>query len=374
MIEIEIWRSRQEFSEHAEEWNQLWQTTRSTVAIHRAEPLLAWYDAFAAEREMAVIVLRNGNQLVAGLPLVMQLNRWGRRIGLSVANEWAPQACWLTSATIAEQSLVNALRNACRQLNLFQVRLDWLPFEWPANSHLMNAWNQTHQYSWVRPRYQVSRVEMANDWDEFRGQWSRNRRKKVQQTDRNLRAMGEVEFVCLENRGAKNLDEVIDSATGIEHQSWKGAEGGSLVSHPNALKYYRTWVQHLHELGLARIYFLHLNGKPIAFDLGYEAQGVYSSIKISYLPEYQSVRPGEWLNIRMLEHFHQTNTVKSIDCIGPVSPATLRWESSRYTVGKLVLSTPSWFSGATVAACQTLSQWLGKNTLQPIAVDESASS
>lgn len=363
MIEINCWRSRAEFAEHADAWNQLWSEAQSTVALHRAEPLLAWLDAFGNDREIAIVTFRRGQQIIAGLPLMVTINRWGHRIGVSLANEWAPQSCWLALPDSDKAELILAIREACRDLRLFQLRMDWLPVDWPANRDWIQAWERASQSLWIRPRYQVSRVEMSENWEAFRGQWSRNRRKKIQQMDRNLRAAGELEFVCWEQPSPAQTTELLNLASEIEHLSWKGSIGGSLQSHPRASQYYQDWFYALAQAGLARIYFLYLNGAPIAFDLGYVAHGCYSSVKISYAPNHQELRPGEWLNVRMLEHFHESTNVQSIDCIGPATEATSRWESSRYTIGKLVLATPSWFSGTTVFACNTLASWLGKNTL-----------
>jgi hypothetical protein len=46
-----------------------------------------------------------------------------------------------------------------------------------------------------KPRFQVGRIDVPVDWDSYVGNWSRNRRKKQGQLERQLQRQGDVAFV-----------------------------------------------------------------------------------------------------------------------------------------------------------------------------------
>ncbi len=77
-----------------------------------------------------------------------------------------------------------------------------------------------------------------------------------------------------------------------------------MVSQPMVARFFRDCYEDFANCGIARLFALQVGGRMIAFDLGYVMDGIYSSCKISYLPEYHRCSPGVVLTRRCWSTFH----------------------------------------------------------------------
>jgi CelD/BcsL family acetyltransferase involved in cellulose biosynthesis len=361
-MHVNIVRSLCQFLEITDSWNQLWRDSQSHVALHRAEPIARFVETYGLSDQFAAITIHDQNRLVFGLPLFIKRNRWGQQVGYSVANEWFLQACLLKAAH-ADASSLMMLAQAFKDLGLLQVKLNWLPLDWPSSQALTEVWSQSHQVSWMKPRFEVSYWSVPADWNDFWHNLHAKRRKKYLGFEKKLAADGPIQLIQYDGLDLERFDEHFDQVLNVEHAGWKGRSGTSLRSNPNLSRMYYDTYRELASHGLLRIYLLTVGSRPIAVDLGYLVAGVYSSQKVSYLEEYSKFTPGQLLNARLFEQWSQTSEVRFVDCIGEVSDATLKWGSDTYRTGQLTLSTGTFLSKASVFALDSIANLMGRNTL-----------
>ena len=91
----------------------------------------------------------------------------------------------------------------------------------------------------------------------------------------------------------------------IEVSGWKGREGTAIADRPREERFQRLLARWADSRGWLRLWFLRLDDRPIAFRLGIEARGVFTSLKIGYLEEYAAQSPGKVLEAAVIESLHR---------------------------------------------------------------------
>jgi hypothetical protein len=92
--------------------------------------------------------------------------------------------------------------------------------------------------------------------------------------------------------------------------------------------------------GSLRLAFLEHRGRPIAFEYGWLAKGVYYSYKVGYDPEFASYGPGHLLRLHLLRALAAEPGVRLVDFHGPLTEALACWATRSYAIGRLVLAPP----------------------------------
>ncbi len=92
----------------------------------------------------------------------------------------------------------------------------------------------------------------------------------------------------------------------IEDSGWKGLEKSSIKKRaPNIQRYYEELVRFLADRGVLHLYFLDIDGKPVAGGFGYIDGEVFHYGKIGYVEEQSSFSPSNLLLLHILEDLIQ---------------------------------------------------------------------
>ena len=356
MYEFKLIRSTHELLEIEEAWDLLWQQSDSCSALTRCNPLAIWLEHFAANREFRAVTVWEGTQLVAALPLVLR-----RKKGVKVAelpnNSWSCSGDLLLLEDCHQIKALDALIEGMNQIETLAIWLDWIRIDQLKWWLLRERLSLNHQSAFAKTRFTVSEITTPDSREEYQKQLSKNHRKKMRRAIRNLQTTGDLTVTDYES---KNLDEQLDKAFAIEHQSWKGQNGSSIQSDPNVEDYFRQLAHQLDQDGLLALQFLRVNQRAIAFDFGYVAKGVRGSQKISFDTEHAKSSPGQVLVGMQIEEAIDGGDVKTFDAIGPTSEAIQKWTTESYNVGRIFLSNNHWTSRVTVRAMGQFSQILSK--------------
>jgi hypothetical protein len=363
MFQTRVITGLDEFRQYAERWDRLWADSVTPVASLRAKPLIQFVEAFSKPENFAAVVAHQGDHWFTGIPLLIKRNRFGRLVGQSVANEWSARDGVLDIFQENSERFV-AIEKGFQELGLSSIQLTWCPLDSAASRALMSGWKSRGRRVFLRPRFLVGQLDLRGDWSGYWSGLSRNRRKKLQKGLSELTKQGAVEFVAAAGAGQASDQQAIEMALEIELASWKGLHRSAILNHERVAKFFWNWAADLAETGLLRIYFLTVEGKPIAFDLGYVVSGVYTSHKVAYLNEFAAFSPGQLLTIKLIEHFYQTGEAKAIDFLGPLSTATDNWSNTQYPVGKLTLSAGTMISDFSVFAMGTIAELLKPSAIK----------
>lgn len=365
MYQTKIISGLDSFRKHIENWDELWLGSGSHVGLHRALPLIHFVEAFANPDDFRVVVARRNEQWVTGIPLLLQRNRFGRLNGLSLSNEWTSQDCILDRTTNSDERF-HAIQSGICELGCSTVKFPWRPLDGPSSNALIAGWkSRGHQVS-IRPSFMGSQLNLTENWGTYWAGLSKNRRKKLQKGNSELAKLGNVEMETFDGTNEDLAQQFLEAALTIELKSWKGEARTAVLNHPQVAEYFRKNALHFAQNNMLRIHLLKVAGKPIAFDLGYIANGVYTSHKVSYLKDYAEFSPGQLLTIKLIEHLYETNDAHAIDFLGPISGASEPWANAQYRFGKLTLSAGTLISDLSVFTMGKIVEFVRPSVMQVV--------
>ena len=178
-----------------------------------------------------------------------------------------------------------------------------------------------------------------------------------------MRKEGELTLNVLRDVRPENIESLLRRGFEVECRSWKGAKGTAVLNSPTIFNFYCRQARQLAEWGQLQLTFLELAGRPIAFEFGWNAKGVYCSPKVGYDEEFRHLTPGQLLRQELLQRFFADPDQKLFDFVGPLAEATAKWITRSYPVGRLVVSTQCPGSRALLGALRRYRVWSEKRTL-----------
>lgn len=286
------------------EWEEL---ARSVGARAWARPgwIVPWAEAFGAG-PLRCLTARSGDQLVGLLPLV---GRPGRRLR-SATNTETPAYGPVTAGPGILARMLAGRPEECRRLSLSFV---------PRSGYDLVPPGPYRGGTGLRSLERVMRrspyVSTTGDFAEYeRTRLTPGRRKNLRRYERRLAEMGRVEFqVC---DGSEGLDDLLREGFELEAAGWKGANGTAILSRPAAHRFYRAALRWAAAEGLLRLWFLRVDGRPLAFAMSLREASVVTGLKVAYDEEFRHVAPGLVLLVRRLEHCFGDPGVDRLDFMG----------------------------------------------------------
>ena len=334
-------RSLDELTAAADCWNELWQLSEVGLPAARAESVAAWLEQFASPGSYELLVVADAGRWSAALPLV------DRRIKGLVPAAGLPYSPWWHSGELLHDprcDVETVLDVLVRHLAGRRRPLCWLDairFETPRWQAFLAALERAG-LPWVLEQQGCTgQVEIEHDWRDYRSRWSRSHRRQMAAAERRAEEAGGVELQVHKVRPGEDLKLLVRRGFEVEHRSWKGAAGSSVLSEPGMLEYYCEQARRLGKSGQVELAFLEHRGQPIAFEYALAAKGTYYSYKVGYDPQFSDWKPGQLLRMKLLERFHADPSRRLFDFLGPLTDATARWSTKAEPVGRLVVGSPS---------------------------------
>lgn len=334
-------------------WDDLWRRSQVTLPTSRAPLVALWCDHFLAARPFAALVVEQDRQLVAALPLMQQ-----RMQGLSVtslpANQWSPGGDLLLDPLADVGEVCRALAEGVGRLGWPLLWIDALPAQAPRWQKWLAALAESGRTESLRRRYDIDVVAIDGSWAQYMASRSKSHRRHLRRSMERAEELGGVALECHQDLSPDQLEPLLRTCFEIERSGWKGQRGSAVLNVPAAWEFYVCQARQLAAWGAFRLTTLVHRERPIAFEYGWQSQGVYCSPKVGYDERLAAISPGQLLRWLLIEQFHATNEVVAVDFLGPASAATSRWATHRYEIDRLLISTDSLGSRGLVAAHRRL--------------------
>jgi CelD/BcsL family acetyltransferase involved in cellulose biosynthesis len=327
----------------AEDWNDLWQRTAGALPTGRAELIADWLEQFAPQAKFVALAVEQDGQLIAGLPLVQR-----RALKFSKAGSLPSNShCW------AGQLLVDHTANARGALAamLLEIRrLPW-PLLWFDMAPLESeTWRQflaaldDHGFSHAQhERFSIGTIQIVEqfhrDWEAYEAAWSGNHRRHLRKALRRAESEGGVELELVRPTSASGLESLLREGFEVEHRSWKGAAGSSVLADSGMWQFYLRQAAELARSGELELVFLRHAGRAIAFEYGWSLHGMYYTPKVGFDSEYSRFSPGQLLRYLLLKGAFSRPDRVAVDFLGPLSEATAKWTTRTYPISRLVVAT-----------------------------------
>ena len=337
-FELEELKSIAELLDNATGWDRLWERSPVTLPTARAELIALWVEQFAPQACFRGLLVRQDGEIVAGLPLIGRRVRGPITLGDLTWNYWSPNAELLIDAGVDSAQVTDILAGAFNNLPWPLLWFEMAPHQTPRWQSLIGSLIRRGLSVDVHPRYRIGTVETDGDFDEYQASRSKSRRRAVAKHRRKLEAQGPVSWETLDHLKPDEVEAPLRKAFEIERQSWKGTAGGAVLDTPGMFDFYHRQASKLAQWGALRLAFMEHQGRPVAFELGWTAKGVYHSLKVSYDETYVKYGPGQLLRAHLVESFFNRDDVESIDFQGPISDAVGTFATGSYEIARVVVA------------------------------------
>lgn len=295
----------------ADEWDALADRTAATPFV-RPGWMAAWYQAFPKAAPLVAGLRRDGV-----LAAVAALE--SRRSVIRSATNWHSP---LYDLVADGDEAANALAHAILALRPRRVELRFVA----AGSLAFTAFRaaaEACRYRIVSRTLQESPyVTTSGRWGAYAATRSQTMLKELARRQRALERAGSVAFTV--ERGDGNVDDALATGFRIEGSGWKARAGTAIVSRPETAEFYTAVAHWAAERGWLRLAFLEHQGRPIAFQLDVEADGVVYHLKPGYDETYGRFRPGKLLTEHVLRSSFEQG-LRSYEFLGAADAHKLEW-------------------------------------------------
>jgi CelD/BcsL family acetyltransferase involved in cellulose biosynthesis len=221
------------------------------------EWLLTWWRHFGKERRQLIGLARTGGKLVAVVPLC---ESWAhgvrvlRFVGHGPSDQLGP-----VSAPLSDPVAASAVRDVIagiplQRFILFAERI-------PGDQRLTELGSARFLYREASP-------VLRGSWDDFLRTRGRNFRQQVRRFPRKLAELGTVSYRLASD--PERLDQDLDTLFRLHRQRWEG----TATSFLRAAKFHRDFAAEAFRRGWLRLWFLEIDGTPVAALLGFRFAGV----------------------------------------------------------------------------------------------------
>ncbi len=275
------------FVELAGEWDALASGDSRPFDLHCWH--LAWLEAFAGERELAVCTVRRDGTLAGALPLL----REGRRL-VALANAHSCDFRPLATGEEEMRTLISAVFESAGA-----VTLNELPDGDPGVELLTAGARDAGMASVLEPGNVSPIVDTAGDLDAWVTQSNSSWKKRLRRYRRKMYKDHEAKIDVLETPA--NLEAELGIGFALEASGWKGEAGTAIVSQPQTEAFYRAVAAAFAARDELRLSRVELDGRPVAFSLCIEHGGRLYSLKSGFDESFRKLVPGLVLQVSIVE-------------------------------------------------------------------------
>ncbi len=323
--------------QHAEEWDDLWQRSDVSSPMTRAELVALWGEQFAPKAAFHALVVEDRGRWLAALPLFG--NRVLRTVsaGAIPANSWVAGGSFLLDANCHIASVMKLLVQGlfATEWQLFwldEIQLNatyWRRFEEACRDAGMTTSRLT--------RYAVGRIAIGDDWQTYFRRLSRPFRKNLRRSYGRLEHYEDFAFKVQNRLDLSEVEAAVRRGFTVEHRSWKGRAGSSVIA-AGLLPFYVRQASQLAQWGQLQLGFLEISQQPVAFVYAAVGKGVYHSYKVGYNDEFSRCSPGLLLEQYVYQRLWNDSRFRAIDLIGVFTEAERHWRPVTYQIGRIVVS------------------------------------
>jgi CelD/BcsL family acetyltransferase involved in cellulose biosynthesis len=268
----------------------------------------AWAEAFGEPVEL--LTTETGGRLSAVLPYVRTAA--GVR---SATNAHTPAPGLLAEDEAAARDLAGRLFSLGGRVSLGYL-------DDAATAILRDAARETGCLVVTRPLAYRLFLELEAPWESFEGSLPSRLVRDVRRRRRKLEELGEVTLEISD--GSDRLEELLAEGFRLEASGWKAAEGTAIVSSRETQRFYEAIARWSAERGWLRLFFLHVGGRPIAFQLALEHGRTHYFLKGGYDPDDSAYSPGKLLLHATLAYALERGHAR-YELMGDVEPWKLEW-------------------------------------------------
>ncbi len=329
VLDVETVDSFERFLELEAEWNSLVGCSGVAHPFVLHQTVRAWWEAFGQDRQMRVLVARQGRQAIAIAPLMLcQERMYGvqvRELGF-IYNAQTPRFDFIVAP--GHPSAYQAL---WRRIDELGPSWDVLKFsQVAAGSALLGELERACQtYGWVHgawPSIESPYLRLPSNWDEYFEKLPRERRANLRRRLKRLEERGPVALEVI--TGGEQVETALADGFRMEAAAWKGGHGTAIASDPATARFYTRLAERMAAAGYLYLAFLKVGGNRVAFDYCLTFGRNLFTLKPGYEPEYRTFSPGNLLRTLYCQDAIAKG-LEEYDFLGGADPWKLEWTAER---------------------------------------------
>ena len=321
----------------ASQWDDLWDRSKVTVPVARAEFVAHWIERCAPGLKVRALAVEQDGRFVAALPLIGGRLKRVMSVGKLPCSNWSWAGDLLLDPA-SDSAGLEVLLTGIRRLGWPLIWIDDAHFDATHWQHFIAAAQACGFQTHTRESFRVATVEIDHDWPGYERRLARNLRRQMKRMEQRAKETGDVKLTVYRDASPEEIEPLLRRGFAIEDSGWKGSAGTSVLKWPERFAFHLQEATEVAKIGALQLSFLEIADRPIAFEYGWNCKGVYHSFKVGYDEEFAELTPGQCIRHRLFERFFNDPTQRMVDFIGPVVEATSRWSTATYPVGRVVLS------------------------------------
>lgn len=318
------WCDIEGIQEGTPEWLQLCQGASSVGPFCRPEWVAAYMRSFQPDKRVLLLQARLNGRLHAILPLVERTSSVGGMVFRTLQGAANVHSCRfdLVRETGARGDLaLEALWSALKELRGWDsIEISRVPENGAAEQLLRLAQRDGFGVGrWPSnqsPYISLNALVAADPSCLLRNAHFR------QNFRRRLRKAESMPIVL--RRVTEFSQDELDKFFALEQKGWKGTHGTAIACSPAIRNFYTDIAKSAAEAGYLSLYFLELEGTPIAAHFGLTYGGRYMSPKVAYDEAHATLGPGHLIVYFIIRDLARRRC-SEFDFLGPMMPWKSEW-------------------------------------------------
>ena len=331
-IQIRIVQKIEEFLALQNEWESLCNELGKQVTVFAS---FTWYETwwryYGSVAELFLLTMWEKGRLVGIAPLMRKkINLHGLPVKIIcfLENHQSRHNDFIVLPYFRKIFFQRVFQHIKQNSDLWDVIiLRFLPTSSPQYTDLLGTLNKDKK-SWQQVRtWTDSPYLLPNgSWHDYLASRSLRTRKNLRNIHNRMNRAGQSMILNIKNW--EDFSKIKEDFFNIAKESWTEKIGDSIASPVNR-DFFETLICHAAEKGWLSIWVLQLNGKLIAVELHLRAFGKEHALRSHYLPEFSSLSPGTFLEMKILENiFSENEKVDYYDFGGGFETYKMKWTAN----------------------------------------------
>lgn len=328
IVTTETIRDYQSFVALEDDWNAAVERAQIPNPFLRHEWMRTWWDAFGGNRELYIIIVRDGtgiagiaplmreNALVYGLPI--------RRLAL-LANDHTPRADFIIAANHDEtfRAIWDRLHEGMNHWDVLQLTQLLRTSPTAAAFRKIAASERLPTGTWSSSDSPY--LQLTGSWDSYWASLSAKFRSNVRNRLTRAKQIGELALEVLTDKAA--VESALNDVWRLEASGWKDRQGTSIASDAAVQQFYTLLAKRGVEHGWLRLLFLNAGGKRIAVSYSAVYDDRLFLLKTGHDREFHTCSPFKLLTYLAAEDSYARG-LREIDFLGDTEPWKQEWTAA----------------------------------------------
>ncbi len=326
-MKVEIIRDFEEFKKIRSKWNEALSRSSYQSVFMTYEWLAGWWEFFGQRHELLVILVYEGENLIAGAPLMIRKKRLGplvidRKLQF-IAHDVSDYLDFILVGN--EEESFNLILEQFHQLSALW---DWGELIYlPESSSIFRRRSdlkKTDLLSAVDQRDVSVVVDLTeySGWDEYFGRLAKKVRDDLKRQENNLSKVGKIEFKTIS--GTEAIKNSLETFFNLHARRWHKQGQTSQFMDPKFKARYLRLAELMAPGNLAEMAEIKVDGKTVASHFGFLFQGRYYYYTPTFDPEFNRFSPGKLLLANLLRSSFQRG-LKEFDLLRGAEKYKFSW-------------------------------------------------